>query len=154
MGEIKYTAYLEGSLRLDAEGRWYHNGAPFRNSRVAELFSRSVSWDSSVRKWFVQIGEQRAAFSCDDTALFVAEVCDQMQPPAFRLTDGALVPISEARITAGDSNQLYLGLPDGQLARFGRGALQRLLHFAVDDTVVEIGGVRCVIPAYPGERRT
>jgi len=139
---VQYTAYLEGSLVLTAQGVWVHNGTPFANQRLSELFSRSVVWDSQHNAYTVRIGAQQACFTCEDTPYFVME----FDPGTLqlRLSNDSHYSLALDSLRVGSSGQFYCRVavnPGRQdVARFSRPAHQSLLAHAVDDQHLELAG--------------
>lgn len=135
-----YTAYLQGSLKLAATGEWRHNGEPFQNQKLSELFSRSIVWDQSAGQYFVQIGQQRAAFDCEDTAYFVLSIDDKEVPWSLHLSDGRTEALRPTTLCSGPENQVYCTVHETHRARLSRPAHQILLQHAVSDDSILIGG--------------
>lgn len=135
-----YTAYLEGSLKLSKTGEWRHNGQPFQNEKVAELFSRSIVWDDVSGRYYIQIGAQRATFECEDTAYFVLAIDDNKAPWMLALSDGSTEPLEPHSLTRGNKGQVYCRVHGNHRARFSRGAHQVLLRAALDDERLLIAG--------------
>ena len=136
-----YTAYLEGSLKLSKYGEWWHNGRPFQNKKVAELFSRSVVWVEEDKSYFIYIAEGRAKFDCEDTAYFVTELCDQKSPWNVRLSDQSEEALLATSLALGSENQIYCMVKDGKhRARFSRQAHQALIAHAVDEETFLVDG--------------
>lgn len=161
MDEIQYTAYLEGSLRLSAEGLWHHNGTPFTNQRVSDLLSRAIEWDEQLQQFFIRLGPQRASFTLDDTPLFVTCLDERCSPWMLTLSNGATQPLVPQSLRVGAAAQLYClvsirSYPSGRLmetwARFTRPVHQQLLEHAVDEQTFLIDGVR--VPLTPREVRS
>lgn len=57
-------------IRLDAEGRWWHEGEPFVNERLARLFSRSVG-RTEGGTWVLTIGQYTYPCVVEDVGFFV-----------------------------------------------------------------------------------
>lgn len=133
-----YTAYLQGSLTLTARGEWRHEGAPFTNHAVIALFTRSIAFEDGA--YYVRIGPQRAAFTCEDTAYFVVELLDETSPWRVKLADGSEEPLDAASLALGTEDQIYCTVKGSHRARFIGGSHQRLLAHAVSDSALRIDG--------------
>ncbi len=137
MNEIRYTAYLEGSLKLSKYGEWWHNGVQFQNQRLAELFHRSIVWDEEEQKYFVRIGPQRASFTCEDTAYFVVALDVTKSPWQILLADGSTEVLDPSSLRCGKEDQIYCQVKHTYRARFKRAAYQVLLqHVRDEDTLL------------------
>ncbi|MCB0311252.1 MAG: DUF1285 domain-containing protein [Bdellovibrionales bacterium] len=142
-----YTAYLEGELKLDKHGKWFHNGAPFQNNNLIELFNRSITWDDSQNKYFLNIGKGRASFLVEDTAYFVLELLDEEVPCQVRLSDRSQEELILNQIEIGAENQIYCYVKNGHRARFSRSAHQALLKHASGPREIKLNGT--VFPLIP-----
>jgi len=58
-------------LRLDAEGRWMHEGEAFTHAGVTALFDRGLDLHPTTREPIVRIGEQWCYVRCDDLPFVV-----------------------------------------------------------------------------------
>ncbi len=132
-----YTAYLDGSLVLSKYGQWWHKGQPFKNQKLSTFFHRSIIWEPDLKKYMLEIGPQRATFTCEDTAFFVTQLMDQEKPCKIKLADESCEILRADSLRLGAENQIYCRVKNGEhLARFGREAYQALLsHAQSDDTL-------------------
>lgn len=137
--EVLYTAYLQGSLKLSRLGEWWHEGKPFANPRLADLFHRSIVWDDALKQYFVQIGKQRAAFTCEDCAFFVSTLNDDCEPWLINCLHGVSEPLDPATLSIGRQDQIYCRLQSGHRACFLSAALQVALRHAVDENQLQVG---------------
>lgn len=106
------------SIRLDARGRWWHQGEAFENQRLASLFSRSVH-ATPQGTWLVTIGRYSYPVEVEDVGVHIhrLEPCPEGPGWIAHCTSGhSEVLLAEALCTDGDS---WLGatLSDGRLAR-------------------------------------
>lgn len=58
------------SIRLDAEGRWWHRGVPFDNKKLIDLFSSSVG-RTEGGTWVLEIPPFTYPIEVEDTGYFV-----------------------------------------------------------------------------------
>ena len=135
-----YTAYLKGSLKLSKTGEWWHNGQPFQNQKVSDLFTRSLVWDESAAEYFIQIGTQRASFDCEDTAFFITSIDDTVSPWTIAISDGTTETLRGDNIEIGDEQQLYCIVHGSHRARLTRSAHQALLCHVESDSSIVIDG--------------
>lgn len=138
--ETMYTALLEGSLVLSKHGGWVHNGVPFSNLKLAELFHRSVTWDKGRSCFVIRLGAQQATFTCEDAPYFVVRVDAAASPWTLYLAGGAQVPFLPETLAIGAENQFYCSVYGEHQARFARSAHQTLLEHAVDEQTLRIDG--------------
>lgn len=142
MGDILYTAALDGTLTLTARGTWLHEGEPFTNAKLIELFNRSIHWDDNEQRYALIIGKGRASFTVEDTAYFVTRLDDQRVPWTVFLSDGSSEQLAPHTLCSGREHQLYCTVKGGHRARFSRAAAQILLEHAIDENAIEMGGCR------------
>jgi hypothetical protein len=135
-----YTAYLKGSLKLSKIGEWRHNGEPFQNQKVSDLFLRSVVWDDDAQEYFIQIGAQRASFDCEDTAFFISDLEDGAIPWNVKISDATTEVLKPETLTVGSENQIYCLVHATHRARFSRSAHQALLRHAISETSISVNG--------------
>lgn len=139
-------------LVLHHDGRWTHEGQPFRNRRLREKFDRSVCYlPDEGGVYVVQIGRFRGLIDIEEAAFFVEEID----------LSGGWVQLSDATTDALDVATLATSAIDGALlcrvkrelategllARFSHRAQAEFLN-AVDDagTGVEVGGKPLTLP--------
>jgi len=135
-----YTAYLEGSLKLSKTGEWWHEGRPFANLRLAELFHHSIVWAEVEKRYFVQIGQQRASFDCEDTAYFVLQVDETATPWQLSVSDGSTEQLDPKSLSLGLEDQIYCTIKGFHRARLSRSAHQQILTHVVSENQLSIGG--------------
>lgn len=148
MTEIDYTADLSGSLRLSAEGEWYHNGTKFQNDKLARLFHRSIVWDDATQSYFLQIGRQRAVFDYDDTVFFVVALDESKNPCQITLADGSVQNFNSNSLKLGEKNQFYCTLENGMRARLLRGVHQHLSEKIGEDGILRLGDSEILLKAH------
>lgn len=139
MNDVLFESYLKGILRLDARGTWHHNGTPFSNPQVRDLFFRSMVWRPDIQEFVIRIGKGEARFDCEDTAFFVTELDTTNLPWQIRLTDGTTEELTPETLATGNENQFYCTLKSGHRARFMRNCHQHLMQFCVSEDSIQIG---------------
>lgn len=145
-----YTAYLQGSLCLNSEGIWIHEGTPFSNPRLSELFSRSVVWNPELASYVIKIGHQQALFTIEDVPYFadalVWEGATSGVPKAVQLAGGCSYPFSLEQLRLAKNELFYLDLSvnAGRLdcARCSRSLHQILIQHCVSEHEIQFGGRR------------
>lgn len=126
------------SIRLDARGRWWHQGEMFENERLIALFSRSVH-ATPKGTWLVTIGQYSYPVEVEDVAVHVHRLSPRASQPGWiaHCTSGRSEPVlPEAVCTDGDS-WLGVTLSDGRLARcIGAAHAALAAQLDVDETAV------------------
>ncbi len=73
-------------LRVDAQGRWWHEGEPFTNERLAALFSRGLGWRPREGGGLLDgeatltVGVQWCYVECDRTPFLVTRLTAEGEP--------------------------------------------------------------------------
>lgn len=132
----RYLVRLEEPLHLSARGEWFQGGKPFSNRKVADLFTRSVIFDHQAGAWMVAIGPQKAAFTSEDTQIFVVELSEE---GVAHLSSDALKPLvrGDFEVLVTTCNAWCLSsakLPGSGRARFLPGLQQQLSGHVVEDS--------------------
>lgn len=139
MDEVKYTAELTGSLKLSSTGVWIHNGSPFQNQKLIDLFFRSIIWDPEEKRYLLRIGSGCAKFECEDTAYFVNSFDDTSLPWIVNLSDNTAEAFCPDTLAVGSQGQIYCTIKGSHKARLSRSAHQHLLLSAVSNDEIKIG---------------
>jgi uncharacterized protein len=124
---LRSGARLE-EIRLDACGRWTHEGLDFENQRVIALFSRSIA-RTPGGTWVLEIGGFTYPIVVDDTPHFVHTVRWNDDPPTISLADGTSEILDLESLTYRSGGRLYCTVKNGAFrARF----LRHAYHSVVD----------------------
>ncbi len=113
-------------IRLDALGRWIHEGERFENVRLAQLFHRSLS-RTPAGTWVLRIGPYTYPVLVDDCGRFATRLVSRDDGEMLVLADGGEVSLrSAALLTDGDR---WLGFcdADGSCVRIVGDAYRALL---------------------------
>jgi hypothetical protein len=124
-------------LRLHHDGRWSHEGQPFRHRRLREHLDRSVAYLPEPRKFVVTLRHFRGEIEVEEAAFFVRA----FDPATGRIalsdrSEETLVPASlalsplDGALLCRVKRELA---PEGLLARFTHGAHAELME-AVEET--------------------
>lgn len=140
---LRSGAPLE-SIRLDAEGRWWHEGEPFENARLIALFSRSVE-RTPGGTWVLHIAPYTYPIEVEDTGHFVERLLWTGEQASLVLSTGEEVPLDVAGLRFAGTGRLYVPIAGGRFeARFKRAAYHDLLGCAEErngEVLVCVGGV-------------
>jgi hypothetical protein len=114
-------------IRFGRDGRWYADGEPIPNPRIARLFSRHLERkpDGSYQ---IELGIDRAPVEIEDTP-FVVERVEGDPESGFlvQLNDGTREPLAMESLRVGAENVLYCRVKNGsEPARFLRPAFYQL----------------------------
>lgn len=116
------------SIRLDAFGRWFHQGEPFINLKLANLFHQSL-YRTASGTWFLQIPPYTYPVSVDLTDRFVNKLLDETSTPRARLIGNpdASTPL-DLRTLYTDGNSLIACIVQGSPARLVESAYRDILE--------------------------
>lgn len=127
MPRAGFYAIHNSSIRFGRDGRWYADGAPITNPRIAALFARSVHRlaDGSYE---LRVAEERAAIDVDDTPYVVtAASADAGDAVWIDLNDQTREPLDVGSLRVGADDVLYCRVKGGQeWARFLRPAYYQI----------------------------
>lgn len=133
-------------LRLDDEGRWYHDGEPFTHAGLIAAFDRGIDVHPDSGEPILRVGQRWCYIRADDTP-FVARRIDADGGRLFlRLNNGERVAVPEGGFEA-RGERVYVDLDARRRVRLGRQAQARLgawLQGADDGLMVVVGDA-----AYP-----
>ena len=142
-------------LRLDAEGRFWHQGDLVEHQRTREALHRGLHRAPDGR-WATRIGGEWGYVAVDDAAFFVQRIePDPALPGALWLwlEGGEEESVPAASICSGARDALYLRLASGERAILRRPAqvsLSGLLREEGGRFVIALGGIRFAIGADGG----
>jgi hypothetical protein len=141
----------QAGLRLDAEGRFWHQGGLVEHARTVQVLHEGIHRAPGGR-WATRIGKEWAYLAVDVAAFFVRrlEAESSAGGPLLRawLVDGRELAVAPGALEGGSGDALFLRLPDGEralLLRAAQASLAPLLHEEVAGFSVEIGNQRFAI---------
>lgn len=125
-------------MRIDAQGNWFHDGAPLTRPAMVRAFSRLLKRDADGQYWLVT-PQEKQRIDVDDAPLLVVEMvaqtADGNQVLLFRTNTDRLVAAGpDAPLIArgsADLPALYLQLPFGVEARLGRNCYLDIIDLAM-----------------------
>src|SRR2546423_15646795 len=118
-------------LRLDREGRFFHQGTPIEHARTLAVLHAGLHRAQDGR-WATRIGRDWAYVDVEDAARFVRRIEPHAGALRGQLATGEWVEIDPATLAAGADDALYVRLPDGERARLTRPAQVSLLPFLAE----------------------
>ncbi len=123
-----FYAIHNSSIRFGRDGRWYADGQPITNPRIADLFSRHVQRtdDGGYR---LRIADEQAAIEVEDTPYVVIAAGDDDAGTWIELNDRSRERLESDSLTVGADDVLYCRVKDGrEPARFLRPAYYQIAH--------------------------
>ncbi len=125
----------ESSIRLDREGRFFHDGQPVQHPGMARAFASWIGRHPDDGRFILQNGYDWTYFSVEDTPYFVEGVRRSDAGIALELSDGSAELLEPSALTLDESGQLIARVKAGVFqARFKRAAQLAMGEFlALDD---------------------
>jgi hypothetical protein len=127
MPRAGFYAIHNSTIRFGTDGRWYADGQPIENPRIARLFSRSVH-RAADGSYELRIAEERAPIAVDDTPYVVTGAAIDADGTAWvELNDGTRESLDARSLAIGAEDVLYCRVKGGhEAARFLRPAYYQL----------------------------
>ena len=140
-------------IRIDAEGRWFHEGGEITRPAMVRAFSSLLMRDAGGQHWLATPHE-KLSIEVEDAAFIAVDVKQENGALAFRLgTDDLVLAGPDNPILArGDPDcpALYLSVRHGTEARLNRstyGQLIEIAHATGDLSVTSQGKTFSLVPA-------
>ena len=113
----------DSGLRLDREGRWWHEGQQVLHERLARALHRWLDRLEDGR-YVVRVAPDRYAFvEVEDAPFRVLRLQIEPQGMVVELSDGTHEPLDGGSLTVGRDDAFYCRVHHGRFeARFSRGA--------------------------------
>ena len=118
-------------LRLDREGRFFHQGTPVEHARTLAVLHAGLHRAEDGR-WATRIGRDWAYVDVEDAARFVRRIEPRGGVLRGQLATGEWVEIDPGTLASGADDALYVRLPGGERARLTRPAQVSLLPFLAE----------------------
>lgn len=125
-------------LRLDAEGRWYHQGQPFEHARLIAAFDRGLDVHEDTGEAILRLGGRWCYVQADDTPFVVRRLRLEGDTLSATLNTGETLPVP-AQGFEQSNGHLYTRLTPRRRARLDRAA-----HARLGDWLVETDAGLCV----------
>jgi hypothetical protein len=144
----------ESTIRLDVEGRFWHEGRPVEHAGLAAALHGWISRHPDDGRYILTNGYDWTYFTVDDAPYFVRAVRFEPERAALQLSDGTEEAWEPAETRVGRGEALYTAVKRGVRggpfeAKFTRHAQASLAQVLVDGDMprVKIGGQVHVIGA-------
>ena len=137
----------DSAMRIAADGRWFHEGAPIRRPAMVRAFASLLMCGPDGRHWLVT-PTQRLSVEVEDAAFVAVDLRHDGDSLAFRLNTDDLVIAGPRHPIAAEGDPetpaIYLGVRHGTRARLNRSTYEQLAQIALanDELVVTSGGAR------------
>jgi uncharacterized protein len=135
----------DSGLRLDAEGRLWHDDEPIENARVALAFRQGLERDEQGR-YLIRFGWDWAVLRVEDAPYQALGARVEGGRLALQLDDGREVVIGGERLSASAEGVLYASVPgkggalEARFSRAAQGQLAELLDERDGQLVLRLDG--------------
>lgn len=119
-------------LRLDGEGRWYHDGTPFEHPRLIELFDRGIDVHPETGEPILRVGGKWCYVRADDTPFVVRALRHSGDELLARINTGEQVPLALDALSTADDH-VYAQLDARRRARLDRATQNGLAELLDED---------------------
>ena len=106
-------------LRLDEQGRWWHDGVAFEHPRIIEAFNRGIERHPDTNEPIVRVGERWCYFHAELTPFFVRRMTIQNEELRVLLNTGEKVFVPENGLFSREE-RIYVRFIDGREAVLDR----------------------------------
>jgi uncharacterized protein len=141
----------ESTIRLDAEGRFFHDGAPVEHASMARAFAGWIARHPDDGRFILTNGYDWTYFQVEDTPMFVEGLRATPDGLLLALFDGTeeLLDPTTLRVDEGRVRlRVKGGAFDAKLTRSGQLALEPFLEEGPSGGLfLVISGVRYELPA-------
>jgi len=154
MARAGFYAVESGKISFRRDGNWYTDDERIDNPRIALLFSKSIQ-SNPDGTFFLQVGDERAPISVEDTPYVVLTLEDDgLGGFTMLLNDDSREPLDACALQVGADHALYARVKSRKLrARFLRNAYYHLADRLESDETgrffLNLGGVRYPIASAP-----
>ncbi len=139
----------ESTIRLDGEGRFWHDGEPVTHAGMATAFASWIARHPDDDRFILTNGYDWTYFTVDDVPYFVRalRIEDDGARAVLQLSDGEEEDLDATTLAVGDRDALYVRVKHGAFeARFTPSAQTALAPLLVEgpggEPMIELGGAR------------
>jgi uncharacterized protein len=141
----------ESSIRLDAEGRFWHDGAQVEHAGMAAAFASWIARHPDDGRFILTNGYDWTYFEVEDTPFFVESLRATPEGPVLRLFDGTEESLDATTLRLDAEGRVRLrvkgGRFDAKLTRDAQLALAPFVTETPEGTLsLVISGVRHALP--------
>lgn len=139
-------ASRESTIRLDAEGRFFHDGARVEHPALEAALHSWISRHPDDGRYILTNGYDWTYFQVDDAPYVVRSLRIEEDRIELVLSDGTAEPLDPATLRTGQGDALYAKVKEGAFdAKFSRHAQNDLAPALAEDAeghlVLRIGKV-------------
>ena len=98
----------ESTLRLDGEGRFFHDGALVEHPKLAQALHTWIARHPDDGRFILTNGYDWTYFVVDDVPFFVRSLRDEGGEAVLTLSDGTEEPLEPTTVRLGERGELYL----------------------------------------------
>ncbi|MEZ4394635.1 MAG: hypothetical protein R3A48_26480 [Polyangiales bacterium] len=131
--EPPFVFSRESTIRIDVDGRVWHDGERIENPRLAESLAGWIAWDDASGRWILKNAMSWCYVTLDGTPLVVrsARVLEGEAAVQVDRSDGARERVPLERLRVDPEGAVYAYVRGGELlARFDRAAAFAVLDRA------------------------
>jgi hypothetical protein len=145
----KLLIHTFGKIKLDKNGIWYHDDAPFINEKMARLFHKSII-KLPDNTYALKIEGSQVAIDVEDVVSWVTDVDVSSEKSEIKLyfsNDTSRLLTVQDRLITNKDNELFVIFKDGTKSKFFRNSyniLTRYLGEKNDSFFIEAG--KLIIP--------
>jgi hypothetical protein len=141
----------ESTIRLDAQGRFFHDQEPVEHAGMARAFASWIARHPDDGRFILNNGWDWTYFTVEDAPFFVEGIRATETGPALLLSDGSEEQLAPETLRLGNGGALYTRVKRGEFAaRFRQAAQIALAPWLEEDAdgapVLVILGVRYALP--------
>jgi hypothetical protein len=133
----------ESTIRLDAEGRFFHDDAPVDHPKLRDAMHTWITRHPEDGRFILSNGYDWTYFNVDDVPYFVRSIHESDGEAILTLSDGSNEPLDPTTAHTNERNELYVHVkhdaPGGpfsaKLSRFAQSQLGPFLTAAGPDDV-------------------
>ena len=134
----------ESTIRLDGEGRFFHDQAPVEHPKLAQALHTWIARHPDDGRYILTNGYDWTYFVVDDVPFFVRSVRNEGGDAILVLSDGTEEPLDPSTLRANERGELYLvvkkgdadkkrgGPFDAKMTRFAQTQLEPFLRPEAD----------------------
>ena len=137
---------LRGELRLDRDGRWWHDETCFTHQRLIELFHRSITWDKAKGDFILRVGQWECMFAHTGYVYFVSQIDDTKVPWLISLLNVTTESLKPETLKLIEGDRLICTLSIKHKAIFLKNAHQNMAEHMIDEDTLVYGKKKIRIP--------
>ena len=104
-------------LRIDAQGRWWHQGDEFNHERLISLFNRGLDWHPQSQEAILRVDQRWCYVQCDQTPFLILKVYPHQNSLWVKLNNEESFELTDLSLRG---EVLFAQLTPNRLARMSR----------------------------------